>query len=946
MTKEEEILNRIAEKLLASIERSSGMAGQVQTRYGRGGSSNGSSPFGYKKGTLDSTSTEFARDSKNLKKASEAFTESIRRVTKMNYIFGKKLEEVTDDMVRKNRLRSSSSLRIIDETSKLAARMGVANSTLIQNAKVNLDYATAAKRLVELNRKQYEIDKTKLELAEEEKKFKSLNNRRDRAKHADELRKLTASIDAKKDLISQEQKVADEMRDLQPHLKKLSENLDDTSAAFTTLDPSIRKVIKDNNLLSKSHAEQDRIVRQLADNSKDFADTLIHLNRAGIEQNKLLRAKTDKVMDSLGTVVRGLGGVAGQAIVNYREQLKYNVGTSNYGSSLMMGMSDAEMSKFLGSNAETLRGITGKGNLNSFVDSGEMRNSFNSVLATYGETGAEGAQRIAQLAAIMQASGSSIRGQSGLINDRATGYGKMAERVGISKGELTDFIGGLAQGGELAFMAQKYSGMDAASAQKALDRELEARIANAKMLGMSTDQLKQQIQMERNNRYGNIGDQIRKIVAGKVMRQNMEKRGIGMSDAETRAQNNVLMGVATSEESLLAARARERYGQSMNTSLRTGAEAFGNTGNFSQFASAAVERSVIETISGGANQFGVSTGELEDQLTRQAKSRGIYGADRDAFLQTGQVSSLLTSGGVGQYDSGMIPAGLERFSSAALAVYEGFKKNPMASIATATAATAINTGIMILQMRAMGRMGMMPGGGMGGRAATAARTAVNSIGAGMTVGAGARTAGGMFSNAKIAGASRLLKGTGVLAGVGGALSGYADGASAGESTGNITSRAVGGATGGGLGAWGGAAAGAAIGTAVFPVVGTAIGAALGGILGGWGGSELGSWIGDGIYDAASGDQSPQSVLEKSRVEAEKQAAASPQTTKVEIVGSSADAINKMAGNTEKLAETGKQQLAAQQKTNEHYKSASDINDALAALHDNQMATIGKFQSMS
>lgn len=910
---DERLLEKL-DKLLDALEGSSSMSnGTSKTRYGRGGDSNGIS---YNKGAVNDSSAKLDRAQSKQIKLTDSVVDSMKRLTKFSYIFGESLEDAVERINNSHKDHTKSTKAVTEAAVKLARAYG-ANSAEVKAQTSNvMRYTDALNRLKKATDDRARIEEAIKEKAKEEKLLRKLTS----ARQKEERDAVEARIKGLNDIIGKQKENEQRIEDLTAGLKSMSTSILDNTDAFSHLSDSTKDVVRNNSFLNANTAKQNQVLEDLNDVSNDYLATMAEVNRDTIKMHEVNKKKMDSFMSSIkstGTVIAGqMGGI----IDNYRLQRQNNVRESNYNAARSYGVGDGELSKFLGSNADTLRGATGQSNISAIVESGEMKAIHSQIEQQFGESGIEGLARSAQILGSMQAAGVSARNPNA-VAAHTNRLGLMAERVGMSKGDMSDFMGSLASSGDLGVMAEKYSGLAPEEQQKAIDAEVEARIINAKMLGLSNDQIKQQIAQQRNNQFGGIGDQIRKIIGAKLFKQNAAKQGIVMSASDDAAMNAVNMGVATDEQQDIVNRLGARKMGADRDDRIAATNRFVATGNYGSSGLAQV--TATRQIEQGMGAMFSSDEDQKAFMTSDPAARGRFGNEYTERLRGGAVSGQF---GVGDNPYNTSYAVGEDTLSAGKTYWDGLMKDPLLNIAKSTAITAFNTGIL-----ALGRGGV---GGMIGKG-TAARLAGSVSAAGMATGPAARTAAGVLGNTRIAGASKLVKGGGILSGLVGAYEGYTESQEKGESTGNSISTATGAGVGGGLGAWGGAAAGAAIGTIIFPGVGTVIGGVIGGIAGGWAGSEVGQVAGDAAYDAITGEgDGPGSILLKSqKTAAEELAKLDPEFLRLHPKVE--EAILETSKATTDTADATTQTLNSQRAALEAGKVKATAQDAINALREHR-----------
>ena len=960
-TEELRKMRQSLDRLVSAIENSSMVGSGIKVRTGRGGNSNRSTADN----SIDRIATDYAKLNKSTKemhtvirnasRTSELWVDSLNRMTGAQKIMGERISQTISRIDKANREQTEATRRITEKTLELVKLKGLESAAI---KRANADTFLFAKTMAKLQGKQ-----------EERKRIENINNE---IKELKDIRAEAMKVKPKQrdnELIKAVEAEIKNLREMEKTLPEVNEEIERLSREAITLREGLRGVspaldeVADSSLaLVDVNGKQELAAENVADVMGSLGKHLDaqvnaydHLNKEVENLAKGIHSARDSIVSGVKDMTKKMGGIIGVAIDNFREQLKFNIRESHYIQAARMGMSDGELSRFLGENVDTFRGVTGSADNAKILD-GTLQDLTRRVTEIYGETGMDAARRVAQVASTMQQSGISNMNSPALIEARLKNFSDMADRVGMVKGELVDFAQQLAESGDMAFLASKYEGLSEDKKMAALDAELEARIANAKMLGQSTDQIKEQIQLQRNRRYGGLGDQIRKMVGTKMLQRQMEKAGMEVTPEWIAARNKSDMGgVLNAQEQAILSGASEKYMSIVEGKRIAATDKYSKTGSFGDLAEITVVRGIMDG-------FGVEEADPERLALRDkqiADARKKYGdAAVDAFIANGTIADVLRRDnperGANVSNSHALVA--DQTLNIGKTIYEGAMKNPLASllgVATgilgSTSITAYNTT----------KISTLLGGGAGG---------VGRGAGGLATGKAARTAAGVGKNFKLAAASKWLKGGAALSAVFGGIEGYQESIAKGETTGNAISTGVGGAAGGGLGAWGGAAAGAAIGTAIVPVIGTAIGGIIGGIAGGMAGTEIGKKAGDVIHDTITNPEntkmlhgailgnvimpgigplvfgsvgklldnfglskntSPEKILEQTRTQAEKVRSESASPLQVDIVGPVAGAIMASSAHTQQLADTSKEQLGEQKKAFEHTKSKDDIRAIFA-----------------
>lgn len=937
MTEAEELkkLRQSLDRLVGALE-SSPMAGRgYKVRAGRGGNSNGSTAdnaierVNNDRSKLTKSTEKLETALRNASRTGELWASSLNKMTGLQSVFGEKTSQTIARIDANNKKQTEATRRITEATVKLTKQEGLQSNAIKAATEATFGFAETMAKLKGKQDDRARIAGISGEITEL-KKQKTTGKNKDK--------ELNDAIDAEIRVLREFEKT---LPNIQQEIEDLSVEAIRLRESARGLSPALDEVADSALKLEDVNGKQELSVRNVTAVNDTFGEhldattnVLAGLNETAEKLAEGMQQARDSIVASAMSIAKGIGSAIPGIINNFREQLKYNVKDSNYTDAAMMGLSEGELSKALGENADTFRGITGSGDNRAILD-GTLQGLQRTVTALYGEAGPEAMKRIAQATTMTQGAGINTRGNPAAVTQSLKSFSEMADRLGMVKGDLMDFATQLAESGEMAYLAGKYQNMSAADAQSAINRELEARIANAKMLGLGTEHIKAQIQLERKNRYGTMENQIQSMIGGKMDASIARKNGVNVSSATEAIiqKKNLGQNLTVAEQSQF-----DQFQFSSRNAMENGqkrAEASGNTGAYLQYG---MQRSLSQ-------KFGSDTSTeagMEQAEAQRAKIRSRYTQEEWAdFEKSGTVAKMyqqngLNAGDPDSYNSSLMLA--DQTMNAGKTLWDGIAANPiMSGIATGVAGIWFNTTKMA------GGFGVV--GNVASKIATKAASSTAS--AGMTAtGAAARTTAGFAQNFKAAGGTKLVKAGGLLSAGFAAYDGYTDSKAKGETTNNAVATATGAAAGGGLGTWGGAAAGAAIGTMIFPGVGTVIGGVIGGIAGGWAGAEVGKVAGDAANDAITGEgDGPASVLEKTRVEAERVRQETQKPQEVVITGAQGEAIIQSGQNSEKLSEAAKQQLGEQKKTNEFQKSTSEIKAMLAGQKANIDATQQRFANI-
>lgn len=945
MLNEEKILNSL-NKLIEVLQKSSNTS-QGHTRTGRGGDSNGQNAgqtseaaSRYSRGELEKTTAKLERQIKAAGDYAQAFGDSLKRVTNWNYVFGESVKDTADRIVETHNRLTDSTAAITVETIAHARNLGINSKEMKENTARILEYGDNVNKLNKLLEDEERLGKLNIELAKEEAYARKLT----KPKQKEEREAVLARIEVLKKEKAQNLADAQTMVDVVAAFKRLKNIGNDTTGVFKQLSAEAQAAIRDNDI---EKLKQKHIIDEINEAQKDYTDTMVEATRIETERQKQVKVQQDKINKAAIETAKKVGGSIAQSIDMFRLQLKNNVKESHFTQAGKMGMSDGDLSKFLGSNADILRGTTDTSDIASLVESGEMSRLHEQTTKTFGMGGAEGAAAIGTMIETLQKAGISTRDEK-TLRGHISNVGAMSERVGMPKEEMLKFMKDLGDSGGLANMTEKYKDLSPERQQKAMNAEIEARIKNSKMLGYSTDQIKEQINEQKKNQFGGIGDKVKKMIGAQMFQESLADQGINMTDEEQKAVNAFqLTGAGTQEQMAIVNRLGDRKMEG-DFQRRTAADAkAARTGDNSDVLDEAANRQVQQSL---FTMFS-SDEEAGNFIERRSGSNSRFGKDgRAKYDADGTLSKQLTGNATDpkDFNSSLLP--MDQSMNVLKNYWDGVMANPMQSAAASLLKLVGQVGILVLQsgwgkavLGATASGAVKAGNVMGGG------VVAGGLGAGVDralVRAEARTGAGFIANTKLGLAGKLAKGSGFLSAGLSAYSAYGDSKEKGESTGNAVASATGAGVGGGLGAWGGGAAGAAIGTMIFPGIGTVVGGLIGAGIGAASGAWAGGKTADGAWDTVTGeDDGPQARLAEAQ---EKRDKAQAELAKLDPEFLSLHpeveaAILANANSSATTADLTAAALKAKQQETDYFKSQDDINAQLNALQSNQQATSDRYR---
>lgn len=842
-------------RLTDVLETQSASSSTYQTRAGRGGISNGVTAG-------NSGSAQSRKQQKDLKEAGDQFQAVLRKSSNsfelwrsalndasgVSKVFGATLHDTINAIDGLNKKQTVQSRQVTESTIELIRANGLqsrglkeandrtyafrdAMHDLVSKQKEHTHALGAAGRIVDLERERTQAAKMKGKKYDKEL-----------------IAQLDEEIKQQKALHATLPDIVVALGDMRNAVKKsgieaLGTATGNAVPAIIGMEAAVDKVIDTiDNAATSSKAVADALEgleEGLSATTKAQEVALV------MEENhiKRLASARTEMLNGFKAMGKGLLASTGGVIENFRDQLKNNIRESNYTDAMMMGMSESQMSQGLGENADVFAGTSGSGDRRALLLDGTLQGLQKTITSLYGESGPEAMKRMAQVMAASQQSGMSTRENPTLVADRLKAFSEISDRVKMTKGAFTDFVADLSASGDMAYLAGKYESMSAKDAQAAVDREVEARIVNAKMMGLSTEHVRKQIQLERANRYGTMENRIQNMISGKLDMNLAKKNGVVVSADTEAVIDKQRKGFRLDDRETKVFQDFQLANRGAMLDKVNNAE---RNGDLSGIMQQAVFRTLSGKFGGSLDEAGMKQAE-EQRATIRAKYTKEEWAD---FERTGKASAIYQQNGVSAADPKAYNSSLllmDQAMNAGKTIWDGAKENPLiGSIAANTLATALATGKMAI-------WGTKGGGPLGSSPLAPGATPTTVAGARQAAKAAGKGVLGRFG----AGAKFAAKGGGAIfggaiGGLTGAYDGYTNSIEKGETTANAVSSGLGGGIGGGLGAWGGAAAGAAIGS-VVPVVGTVIGGVIGAGVGAWLGGKGGAAVGDFAHDAVTGD---------------------------------------------------------------------------------------------
>lgn len=950
-------LNRLTE----AIESSSMTGGAYKVRHGRGGNSNGVSPesgpdsLRNEKEALKRATEKYRRAVERNNSTLEMWQESLRKATGVNKIFGESVKATAERIDAKNKNQSAATLAVTKATIKLAREYGIHSQKVQDISKHTSKFSSAMDKLIDKHydklRIEYEVDNEIAAL----RKARNAENAKSRAKNKELIASLDEQIEELKRFKATLPEIEEAIDGLQNEMLHAAKAAGDLTPAFEGVSDATEGVI---NAKGDERIAVDKLLRankELTPRLKAQVNAITGVNEKMLALKVSIQDAADGIGESVVKIGKAIGASLPKIIDNFRDQLKYNVKESNYISAAEMGMAEGDLSRVLGQNADVFRGVSGSGDNRALLLDGTLKDLHRTINRVYGESGAQAVERIAQIASTNQGSGFNSRENPGLLDQRIKSFADMSDRLAMTKDELANFASQLSDSGDMAYLAGKYMNLSATEAQAALDRELEARIANAKMLGLSTEHVKTQIQLERRNRYGTMENQIQSMLGGRMDATIARRNGVNVSpEMEALIEKRSLGIQLTADEQSKLGQYDLASRNAMETRIQTAGANGDRAGIFGQ--------GMMRTLS---RNFGSETyteeGMMQAQQQRAAIRAKYTKEEWEQFEKDGTVSKIYQQHGGLASDPNSTNSSLlvlDQYANIGKTIWDGLTANPiMSGIFGGVMGILANTTAILMRMGGLGRLSRgirraRVGGKLLGRRLARSGVGKSALGFGRTaMGVGSNVGSRILTN--VGGVGRLAAGGIAGAGVGllgMGLSNLGNNAkTAGLANGDLTNdtifdKATAGATADIAGrALSYGATGAMIGS-IIPGVGTAVGGAIGAVVGaGMGVVDNFDVIKSNFETLKDGIVGPSATLEKVTKEAaEARASVTSSPTEVVLTGEQAEAILKAGANSDKLVETNKEQLNETKKAAEFGKSKAQIEAMMQSQRASVDATRARF----
>ena len=668
-------LTKLMERMVKALEGSSGVSNSYQSRLGRGGDSNGksiterASSWAGRSADMEKAISKFE---KNVKSSGELWRETLRDASGATRIFGKSARALSAAADALNDNQTKATRKVTDAMVDMAKEFGVSSKAMKD---ANEHAIKMAKMLGELNdlqnkRKAIEESQGKIDALKLEKQ--GLHKKKDK----DQIKAIDDSIAALKSLQTEQNKVNSDINDLSKEIIDFRNSVSDASPAIKELTDSF--LVLDNTATGVEISFSN--VSKASEELFDHIEAQTNGTRtAAVEMEKLEDAiqETRKgLVDALSGLAKSLGSAGVGFIKEFRSQLRYNVKDHHNMAALSMGMSAPQLYETLGENADTFRRTTNSADNAAVVKNGSLKQLQTTTTSLYGLSGKEAADLISKVMQAQQQSGFSTA-NTGNMQKELRELSLFADQIQMTKESLISLKSDLSEMGALALMSQKYASQGQERAQKALNEEIAARIANSKSLGKSTEEFKRQVQAQRANQFGTIESMIKKDIGAELEIDAFNNMGGTTSARETKLLRAEAKGVQLQgQDAIDLENYKERQLQLMSRKTVAAANEGFATGNYDK----AYELGVTRTILGNFASDMANT----DMLSEAQKREGIRTASGDVIGVTNGAYAANNKARGGRADdpnstNGVLPE--SQMLSSLMTWWDGAMANPMASIA-------------------------------------------------------------------------------------------------------------------------------------------------------------------------------------------------------------------------------------------------------------------------
>jgi hypothetical protein len=492
---------KVAEQLFKYFKTSSSFTDKRRSSYADGGG-NTFKPdefYAYMKNTGDLTK----RFGEDITKLSMAFKGGLDVYTKLEKAtrdqegYVRTMNKTLVEHIR----ASKDSVAALRELGKISAQARASLTSYEDNLK---KYNAAVKKTNELEQKRAAVNQQVLDA--EEALLKARKNKKSTVtaekELSDAIHATARQIGYFDDAIDEMNKVAEE------HKKELlltTEILRKQNEYTKHLTEDELKLLENFESLNTESEDYVRTMKRATDSTDAFDKSLNTAATAMKDAADKMEKAFDGLKSSIGKAALEL--ITKSPAIAFKDllsQLKYNVNQSDYTHDVGMGMSESERDQIIGENRIGLR-VLGNGNEQRGLDTGGGR-EIQKAAWQYGVQGAD-AEKLGleyQNRLINQGYGGSAKDTA----DQMTVMHNLAKDLGLTDDQLKNFYDSLQDMGEIAQMQEKYSNLNQEEQRKAINKELQARLALNNQLGISLERETQLNQESINKKYGGIAQSI------------------------------------------------------------------------------------------------------------------------------------------------------------------------------------------------------------------------------------------------------------------------------------------------------------------------------------------------------------------------------------------------------------------------------------------------------
>ncbi len=492
------------------------------------------------------------RSLKVLPKTLDNIYDQVERSMRTNNDALNKIQKMTIDSVKANKLNSK-------QIEKLAAETGSLVNQIANNTK-QVEENTIKKKVFDekeriFQQKQLEL---KASLADKEKQVKvaAVVQQAKLNEEISAMRKSLADIDVElKDTKDNRAKVSNELIEQTKQLKESLAGVD--KELFKLLDDTDRDAI--TKFINDSNASMSDAVVKAMGSFEQMSDTVQNTLKTLVTQsiNHIRTSMSD--MTSKLQRAGAMAVVSGKGILDsYRAQLSANLLESTPIAIGQYGMDAGEQAQLIKSYARELASISGTNNMTKAYKEGDGLAELHDTAKLYGLTGKEAQELALQTVRTvnqMGAGGVNAAESSATAKALMQQISSSAAYLQMDKSVLAQDISGELQSGIYDGMiaSLRMQGKTGSDLTKAMMDNIIAIRGNSQQLGYSNEYAKEMLQNAMNKRFGGLDDLVKNRVAAAAAPKLVSKLiGRETTELENSALFNQQQGFVMSSEQAAA----------------------------------------------------------------------------------------------------------------------------------------------------------------------------------------------------------------------------------------------------------------------------------------------------------------------------------------------------------------------------------------------------------